>query len=60
MIVYTASAEAPFVCVENLTTSPNAQNPGREGNNSVANVLFAEPGKTVEGWVRYAVKPTVG
>ncbi len=60
MIVYTASPEAPFVCVENLTTSPNAQNLVAKGDNSVANVLYADPGQTVEGWVRYSVRPSVG
>lgn len=55
MIVYTA-AGAGYVCVENLTTSPNAQNVIAKAGNAVANVLFAEPGQTVEGWVRYSVR----
>jgi aldose 1-epimerase len=57
MIAYTASAEAPFVCVENLTTSPNGQNLAAKGDNSVANVLTVEPGKSVKGWVRYSIRP---
>ncbi len=56
VIVYTA-AGAEYVCVENLTTSPNGQNLIAKSGNTVANVLVAEPGQTVEGWVRYSVRP---
>lgn len=59
MIVYT-TAGAPFVCVENLTTSPNGQNLAAAGDNAVANLLTVDPGKTVEGWVRYSVRPAKG
>ena len=59
MIVYTV-AGASFVCVENLTTSPNGQNVAAGGDNSVANVLSVEPGRTAEGWVRYSVRPSNG
>ncbi len=55
MIVYTTET-APFVCVENLTTSPNGQNLAAGGDNSVANLLAVEPGQTAEGWIRYAVQ----
>ena len=43
--------------MENLTTCPNGQNLAAKGDNSVANVLHADPGQTVEGWVRYSVRP---
>lgn len=59
MIVYTA-AGAPFVCVENLTTCPNAQNIAAAGDNSMTHLLTAEPGQTVEGWLRYSVRPSLG
>ncbi|MFO7534334.1 MAG: hypothetical protein R6X19_01390 [Kiritimatiellia bacterium] len=57
MIAYTAAGTA-FVCVENLTTSPNAQN--LAGEHPAAHLLSAEPGQTVEGWLRYSVLPVNG
>jgi aldose 1-epimerase len=56
MIVYTIP-DVPYVCVENLTTCPNGQNVAASGDNSVANLLTAAPGETVEGWVRFSVRP---
>ena len=58
MIVYAPEGQ-PFVCVENLTTCPNAPNlvsPDHVGE--VANMLIAPPGKSVEGWIKYTVKET--
>jgi aldose 1-epimerase len=60
MIAYTA-AGSKFVCVENLTACPNAQNiVAASGVNTMANLLIAAPGETVEGWVRYSVRPSNG
>ncbi|MEW6755455.1 MAG: aldose 1-epimerase [Candidatus Latescibacterota bacterium] len=54
MIVY-APEGRPFVCVENLTTCPNAPNLVSAGHGEMANMLVAAPGQTVEGWVRYSI-----
>lgn len=56
MIVYAPESQ-PFVCVENLTSSPNAPNLAAAGHGAVANLLVAAPGETVEGWIRYTVAP---
>lgn len=55
MIVYAPEGQ-PFVCVENLTTCPNAPNLVTAGYGEVANMLVAAPGTTVEGWIRYTIK----
>ncbi|MGQ9661934.1 MAG: aldose 1-epimerase [Kiritimatiellia bacterium] len=55
MILY-APPDKPYVCVENLTSSPNAPNLSAGGRSEVANLLVAEIGQTVEGWVRYIVE----
>ena len=55
MIVYAPQGQ-PFVCVENLTTCPNAPNLVTAGKGEVANMLIAEPGQTVEGWIKYTVE----
>ena len=55
MIVYAPEGQ-PFVCVENLTTCPNAPNLVTAGFGKVANMLIAAPGATVEGWIKYTVK----
>lgn len=54
MIVYAPKGE-PFVCVENLTTCPNAPNLVTAGYDAVANMLVAAPGERVEGWIRYTI-----
>lgn len=54
VIVYAPEGK-PFVCVENLTSSPNAQNLAAAGKNDVAGLLIAAPGKSVEGWIRYSM-----
>ena len=55
MIVYAPEGK-PFVCVENLTTCPNAPNLVTAGHGDVANMLTAAPGQTVEGWIKYTIK----
>lgn len=55
MIVYAPAGE-PFICVENLTSTPNAPNLVTEGHGDVASMLVAAPGETVEGWIRYSVE----
>jgi len=55
MIVYAPEGK-PFVCVENLTTCPNAPNLVTAGHGEVANMLTAAPGQTVEGWIKYTIK----
>lgn len=52
MIVYAPEGQ-PFVCVENLTTCPNAPNLVSAGFGEMANMLVAAPGARVEGWVQY-------
>lgn len=52
MIVYAPEGQ-PFVCVENLTTCPNAPNLVSAGFGEMANMLVAAPGARVEGWVEY-------
>jgi galactose mutarotase-like enzyme len=52
MIVYAPEGQ-PFVCVENLTTCPNAPNLVSAGFGEMANMLVATPGARVEGWVEY-------
>ncbi len=54
MIVYAPEGQ-PFVCVENLTTCPNAPNLVTAGYGGVAHMLTAAPGARVEGWIRYTV-----
>ena len=55
MIVYAPEGQ-PFVCVENLTTCPNAPNLVTAGHGAVANMLVAAPGATVDGWIKYTIK----
>lgn len=54
MIVYSPTRR-PFVCVENLTSSPNAPNLVTAGKGETATMLVVKPGKTEEGWVKYTV-----
>ena len=55
MIVYAPEGK-PFVCVENLTTCPNAPNLVTAGKGDIAHMLVAPAGKTVEGWIRYTIQ----
>lgn len=54
MIVY-APPGKKFVCVENLTSAPNAPNLAAAGHAKVAGMLVAKPGQTVKGWIRYTI-----
>jgi aldose 1-epimerase len=54
LIVYAPEGQ-PFVCVENLTTCPNAPNLVSAGFSDVANMLIAAPGQRVDGWIRYTI-----
>lgn len=58
MIVYAPEGQ-DFVCVENLTTCPNAPNLVPAGHAEMAHMLVAQPGERVEGWVRYSIASTV-
>ena len=52
MIVY-APPRRRFVCVENLTCSPNAPNLLSAGHGEVANLRVVPPGGVARAWVRY-------
>jgi galactose mutarotase-like enzyme len=55
MIVYSPPRRR-FVCVENLTCSPNAQNLAAAGKTDVAGLTVLRPGDTARGWVRYTLR----
>ena len=55
MICY-APEGRPFVCVENLTCAPDAQNLSARGFVEEAGLAVVEPGGKLEGWVRYEVE----
>jgi len=55
MIVYAPEGQ-PFVCVENLTTCPNAPNLVTAGHGDVATMLVARPGETIAGWISYTIE----
>jgi len=55
MIVY-APEGGEFVCVENLTTCPNAPNLVEAGHGDMANMLVVPPGRTEEGWIKYTIE----
>ncbi len=55
MIVYAPEGK-PFLCVENLTSCPNAPNLVTAGKGEVANMLVAAPGQTVTGWIKYSIE----
>ncbi len=46
-----------YICVETLTTSPNAPNLVSTGKENIANMLVIPPGDSAEGWIRYTVEP---
>ena len=54
MIVY-APKGRDFLCVENLTSTPNAPNLVSRGHTQVASMLVAKPGQAIEGWIRYRI-----
>ncbi len=55
MICY-APAGQPFVCLENLTCSPNAPNLAGEGYVEESGLAVVAPGETWSGWIRYTVE----
>jgi len=55
MIVYAPKGK-DFLCVENLTSTPNAPNLVEKGKGNVASMLTAAPGAAVEGWIRYTIR----
>ena len=55
MIVYAPEGQ-PFVCVENLTTCPNAPNLVSAGHGQLANMLVAAPATSVTGLIKYTIK----
>jgi len=46
----------PFVCIENLTSAPDAQNLYAKGFEELSGLTIVEPGGKMEGWVRYGVE----
>jgi len=54
MIVY-APQDKEYLCVENLTSPPNAPNLHSRGFRDIASLVIAEPGETVGGWIRYEI-----
>lgn len=55
MIAYTPSGE-PFLCMENLTCSPNAPNLYCKDREDVSGLITVAPGANVEGWVKYIIE----
>jgi aldose 1-epimerase len=48
----------PFVCIENLTSAPDAQNLHAKRFHDISGLTVVEPGGRMEGWVRYRVEAT--
>ncbi len=46
----------PFVCIENLTSAPDAQNLYAKGFEELSGLTIVEPGGRMEAWVRYVVE----
>jgi aldose 1-epimerase len=55
MICYSPEGR-PFICVENLTCAPDAQNLYARGLEDVAGLAIVKPGEKMEAWVRYTVE----
>jgi len=55
MICY-APAGQPFVCLENLTCSPNDPNLYAAGYPGESRMAIVPPGETWSGWIRYTVE----
>jgi aldose 1-epimerase len=45
----------PFVCIESLTSAPDAQNLYAKGFQELSGLTIVEPGGRMEAWVRYQV-----
>jgi aldose 1-epimerase len=56
MICY-APAGQPFVCLENLTCSPDAPNLYHRGFHEESGLAIVPPGGRLSGWIRYTVHP---
>ena len=54
MITYAPEGE-PFVCMENLTCTPDAPNVYAKGKGEVSGLKVVSPGQTIEGSVKYIV-----
>ena len=54
MIVY-SPADAPFVCMENLTCCPDAPNVYAKGKEKLSGLRVVSPGQTLEGRVKYVI-----
>ncbi len=59
MIAYTP-LEEPFLCMENLTCSPNAPNLYHMGAKHASGLTVVAPGNKIEGWVKYIVENMEG
>jgi len=55
MICYSPEGR-DFVCVENLTCAPDAQNLYAKGYQEVSGLSIVAPGEMMEAWVRYVVE----
>jgi len=55
MICY-APAGQPFVCLENLTCSPDDPNLYRDGFKEESGMAVVRPGEKWSGWIRYTVE----
>lgn len=54
MIAYAPVGE-PFVCMENLTSTPDAPNVYAKGFEDVSGLKIVEPGQSLQGWVRFVI-----
>lgn len=55
MIVYAPSGKS-FVCVENLTCTPDAPNLYSRGFEKLSGLKVAKPGEKLQGWIRYIAR----
>ena len=55
LVCYSPEAR-PFVCIENLTSAPDAQNLYAKGFEELSGLTIVEPGERMEAWVRWEVE----
>lgn len=55
MIAYAPGGE-PFVCVENLTCSPDAPNVYAAGHRDESGLVAVEPGQSHSGWITWTIE----
>ena len=55
MVCYSPEGQS-FVCVENLSCSPDGQNLYARGLTELSGLAVVPPGETLAGWVRYRVE----